>query len=68
MSWRIRAHYIYCDGPKEGASDEMRQKIADVRQVARTRQWCKEVHVLRKRRRASLEDGFAYSLEVRGGC
>lgn len=38
--------YIYCDGPKEGASDEMRQKIADVRMVARKRQWCKEVHVM----------------------
>ena len=38
--------YIYCDGPKEGASKEMRQKIADVRQVVRKRQWCKEVHVI----------------------
>lgn len=38
--------YIYCDGPKEGASDEMLLKIADVRQVARKCQWCKEVHVV----------------------
>ena len=38
--------YIYCDGPKEGASEEMRQKIAEVRQVVRKRQWCNEVHIV----------------------
>ena len=46
--------YIYCDGPKEGASDEMRQKIADVRQVARKRQWCKEVHVVEREENVGL--------------
>lgn len=40
--------YIYCDGPKMDASDEMRQKIAEVRQVIRKRQWCKEVHVVER--------------------
>lgn len=38
--------YIYCDGPKVDASDEMRQKIAEVRQVVRKRQWCKEVYIV----------------------
>ena len=38
--------YIYSDGPKDGASNDMRQKIADVRQVARKRQWCKEVYIV----------------------
>lgn len=46
--------YIYCDGPKEGASEEMRQKIADVRQVARKRQWCKEVHVVEREENVGL--------------
>ena len=46
--------YIYCDGPKEGASDEIRQKIADVRQVARKRQWCKEVHVVEREHNVGL--------------
>ena len=46
--------YIYCDGPKEGASDEMRQKIAEVRQVARKRQWCKEVHVVEREENVGL--------------
>lgn len=46
--------YIYCDGPKKGASDEMLQKIADVRQVARKRQWCKEVHVVEREHNVGL--------------
>ena len=46
--------YIYCDGPKEGASEEQRQKIADVRQVARKRQWCKEVHVVEREENVGL--------------
>ena len=46
--------YIYCDGPKEGASDEMRQKITEVRQVARKRQWCKEVNVVEREENVGL--------------
>lgn len=46
--------YIYCDGPKGGASDEMRQRIAEVRQVARKRQWCKEVHVVEREENVGL--------------
>ena len=46
--------YIYCDGPKSDASDEMRQKIADVRLVARKRQWCKEVHVVEREENVGL--------------
>lgn len=38
--------YIYCDGPKSDASDEQKAKIAEVRQVVRKQQWCKEVHVV----------------------
>lgn len=50
--------YIYCDGPKEGASDEMRQKIADVRLVVRKRQWCKDVHIVE----ADKNKGLANSI------
>ena len=46
--------YIYCDGPKYGASEEMRRKIADVRQVVRKRQWCKEVHVIEHKHNMGL--------------
>ena len=50
--------YIYCDGPKEGASDEMRQKIADVRLVARKRQWCKEVHIVEAEKNKGLANSI----------
>lgn len=50
--------YIYCDGPKEGASDEMRQKIAEVRQVARKRQWCKEVHIIEAEKNKGLANSI----------
>lgn len=50
--------YIYCDGPKDGASDEMRQKIADVRQVARKRQWCKEVHIVEAEKNKGLANSI----------
>ena len=46
--------YIYCDGPKSDASDEMRKKIAEVRQVVRKRQWCKEVHVVEREENVGL--------------
>ena len=50
--------YIYCDGPKDGASDEMRQKIAEARQVARKRQWCKEVHVVEAEKNKGLANSI----------
>lgn len=50
--------YIYCDGPKDNASDEMRQKIADVRQVARKHQWCKEVHVVEAEKNKGLANSI----------
>lgn len=50
--------YIYCDGPKPNATDEMRKKITDVRQVVRKRQWCKEVHVIE----SEINKGLANSI------
>ena len=47
--------YIYCDGPKEGASEEMHHQIADVRQVARKCQWSKEVHVVEREENVGLK-------------
>lgn len=38
--------YIYCDGPKPNASDEQKAKIAEVRQIVRKQQWCKDVHIV----------------------
>ena len=50
--------YIYCDGPKDGASVEMLQKIADVRQVARKCQWCKEVHIIEAEKNKGLANSI----------
>lgn len=50
--------YIYCDGPKDGASDEMRQKIAEVRKVTRKRQWCKEVHIVEAEKNKGLANSI----------
>lgn len=50
--------YIYCDGPKDGASEEMRQRIADVRRVARKRQWCKEVHIVEAEKNKGLANSI----------
>jgi hypothetical protein len=35
--------YIYSDGPKENASPDLLRRIADIRKLIRSRQWCKEV-------------------------
>lgn len=35
--------YIYCDGPREGASEKTLQKIQEVKKIIRSRQWTKEV-------------------------
>ena len=50
--------YIYCDGPKESASEEMLQMIADVRQVARKRLWCKEVHIVEAEKNKGLANSI----------
>lgn len=46
--------YIYCDGPKADASDEQLQKIAEVRQVVRKRQWCKDVYIVESEKNKGL--------------
>ena len=50
--------YIYCDGPKVDASDEMQQRIAEVRQVVRKRQWCKEVHIVEAMKNKGLANSI----------
>ncbi|RFS18717.1 glycosyltransferase family 2 protein [Chitinophaga silvatica] len=38
--------YVYCDGPKANASPEQRTQINKVREIVRSKQWCKEVVIL----------------------
>lgn len=37
---------IYCDGPKQNATEEQLAKISDVREVVREKKWCGEVTVV----------------------
>lgn len=37
---------IYCDGPKNDATEEQRKKIEEVRNLVRERQWCQEVDII----------------------
>lgn len=50
--------YVYCDGPKDGMSDNDLQKISDVRKVVREKKWCKVVHIFE----SSNNKGLANSI------
>jgi len=38
--------FIYCDGAKENATEEQKANISEVRNVIRTKKWCKVVHCI----------------------
>lgn len=38
--------YIYADGPKPNATEEQKKKIEEVRSIAGSRKWCKEVNII----------------------
>lgn len=38
--------YIYADGPKEGASEEVLSQIKEVRDFVANRNWCKKSHII----------------------
>jgi hypothetical protein len=50
--------YIYSDGPKEETDPEEHTKIEQVRQVIRSKLWCKEVII----RESAFNKGFADSI------
>lgn len=50
--------YIYADGPKPNATLEQQEKIAEVRNVIRKRQWCREVHIVE----SEINKGLANSI------
>lgn len=53
--------YIYVDGPKANASDELKQRNAEVRKIAHSRQWCGEVDIIEQKANkglaSSIRDG-----------
>jgi len=50
--------YIYCDGVKENSTEDQRQKIIDVRNVIRTKKWCKEVYIIESEFNKGLADSI----------
>ena len=50
--------YIYADGPKENASGEQLKSIKAVRQVIRSKNWCKEVQIIESDRNKGLADSI----------
>jgi len=50
--------YIYADGPKEGASMDEVQKIAEIRRVVKSKQWCKEVILIEQQSNKGLADSI----------
>ena len=46
--------YVYSDGPKEGATEIQLNKIAEVRNVIREKQWCREVRIIEAEKNKGL--------------
>lgn len=38
--------YIFCDGPKEDASEKQKNHIKKVRDIAKSKEWCGTVHII----------------------
>ena len=53
--------YIYADGPKENASEEQLKNIKEVRQIIRSKNWCKEIQIIESERNKGLADSVINS-------
>lgn len=50
--------YIYADGPKENASKEQLEKIKKVRELIKSKQWCKEVNIVESEKNKGLANSI----------
>lgn len=50
--------FIFCDGPKPGATDEQLARIARVQEVIRSRQWCGKVHIEQSEKNKGLANSI----------
>ena len=50
--------FVYCDGPKNNATDEQRQRIASNREVARSVTGFREVNVVEREQNIGLKDNI----------
>lgn len=54
--------YIYSDGQKENAGKEEEEKIQEVRELIRSKEWCKEVHIIESERNKGLADSIIHGV------
>lgn len=50
--------YIYCDGPKENATEEQIKNIQQTREVVRKEKWCKEVYIIESEKNKGLAESI----------
>lgn len=50
--------YIYCDGPKDNATDEQINNIKLTREAVRKEKWCKEVYIIEAEKNKGLADSI----------
>lgn len=50
--------YIFADGPKNNASSEQLNKITEVREIIRSKQWCKEVIIVESEQNKGLANSI----------
>ena len=50
--------YIYADGPKENANEEVISLISETREVVKSKKWCKEVQIIE----SNINKGLAESV------
>ncbi len=50
--------YIYCDGPKENATEKDLDKIFQVRKIVKKEKWCRKVHIIEHK----INQGLAHNI------
>jgi hypothetical protein len=50
--------YIYSDGPKQNATEDQLKKIDEVRDIIRSKKWCKEVNIIESKKNKGLADSI----------
>jgi len=50
--------YIYADGAKDDAGEDIKKRIEETRLILRQRQWCKEVYIIESDKNRGLADSI----------
>lgn len=50
--------YIFCDGAKQDSTTEQQEKIAKTRAVAKSKNWCKEIHIIEQDKNKGLANSI----------